>query len=384
MKEQKRRSLQGSYCLMQAALWGSYGFLFSYANRYLLDQGLSDWSIGIILGIATGLSFLLQPLLTAVVDKTALNCKTVVAVTALIMSLCSLLLLPGGVWAVVLLYAAACVALQILPSFSNALGMAAIQQGYGLNFGIARGIGSVSFGLCAQLAVPLIKHFGLQSIPVATAIGGFLLALSALPFPGTDGSREEAAPSTLAAFFKKNRRFLVFLAGSVLLYLGHNVLSNCMYQIAVFKGDGDAQGTALMIAAVIELPTMFLFARLRKWRSCGKWVCLSGVFFTLRLLLCWLLPGVVGLYLAQLAQMLGFALFTVSSVYYVAAVIPKEDVVKGQTYLGISNTLGCLLAHFSGGSLINLFNVGTMLCICCCISVAGTLLLFFGTDRQAP
>ncbi len=381
----KRNSLQGCYCLMQGALWGAYGFLFSYANRYLLAVGLSSFHIGIILGLATGLSFLAQPLLTLLVDKTGLSCKAVMMGNAGLMVLCCALLpAMGTLWAVVLLYALACVCLQILPSFSNALGMAAARGGNGLNFGLARGIGSVSFGLCAQVAVPLIGRFGLSAVPVCSAALSLLLLLSVLPFGGEKEGKAVEKPSSVGDFFRKHRSFAVFLLGTVLLYVGHNVLSNCMFQIAQFKGNGDAQGTALLIAAAVELPTMFLFVRMSKWMRCGKWVCLSGVFFTLRLLLTWLLPGTYGLYAAQITQMLGFALFAVSSVYYVDSVVEKRDVVKGQTYLGVSNTLGCLLAHFLGGALIDLLGVSRMLLSCLGISAVGMLLLFFSVDRKRP
>lgn len=373
----KERSLQGSYCLMQAALWGSYGFLFSYANRYLLDVGLSDFSVGVLLGIATALSFLAQPLLTSAVDRRAMNCRAVVMLCAGLMGLsCVVLLLWRGLWAQILLYAAACVCLQIIPSFSNALGMSC---GRSLNFGLARGVGSVSFGLCAQAAVPLIARFGLNAVLLCTAALSLLLLLSTLPFTESSSASNERSASTMAEFFRKNPSFAVFLLGSVLLYVGHNVLSNCMFQIAEFKGDGDAQGTALLIAAAAELPTMFLFSRVRGWMSGGKWVCLSGIFFSLRLLLSWLLPGVFGLYAAQLTQLLGFALFAVSSVYYVKGVVEQRDAVKGQTYLGVTNTVGCLIAHVLGGALIDLLGVGKMLLCCFALSALGAVLLFAAT-----
>lgn len=380
----KRNSLQGSYCLMQVALWGAYGFLLSYANRYLLENGLSSFHAGLILGTATGLSFLLQPVLTLLVDKTPVSCRAVLMGTAFVMTVCSTLLpVTDTLWAVVLLYAGACVALQILPAFSNALGMAAICGGKHLNFGIARGIGSVSFGVCAQLAVPAIEAYGLETVPLLSGLMGVLIMFSALSFSQSKKVQKQTPkPTPLLEFFRKNGKFVLFLLGSVLLYVGHNVLSNCMFQVAEFKGDGNAQGTALLIAAAVELPTMFLFAQMCRWVSCGKWVCLSGVFFTLRLLLTWLLPGVSGLYAAQITQMLGFALFAVSSVYYVDSVVEKRDVVKGQTYLGVANTLGCLIAHFMGGALIDLLGVSSMFAVCIAISVVGTLLLFVSTEKK--
>ena len=381
----RKKSLQGSYCLMQGALWGTYGFLFSYANRYFLDKGLSNFQAGLILTVATALSFLSQPLLTQIVDKTRLSCRSVMIVSSLLMGLCSsVLLLPMGLSATIVLYAAACVCLQVLPSFSNALGMAAMGQGYRLNFGIARGTGSVSFGICSLVGNVLISNFGFACIPLSTIAMSILLVLSTLPFPAGKSDTQEAKPSGVWEFFRKNKKFAVFLVGVTLIFVGHNVLTNCMFQIAEYKGNGDAQGTALLISAFVELPAMFLFVRMKRWMNCGKWLCLSGVFFSLRLLLCWLLPGVSGLYAAQFTQMLGFALYAVSSVYYTNAIIPAEDLVKGQTYLGLTNTLGTLGAHFVGGALIDLLGVGNMLLCCLAVSLVGTCIFFLTVNKNAP
>jgi len=64
-----------------------------------------------------------------------------------------------------------------------------------------------------------------------------------------------------------------------------------------------------------------------------------------------------------------------ASVYYVASVIPERDVVKGQTYLGLTHTVGCLAGHFAGGALIDAFGVGVMLLFCAGISALGMIVV---------
>lgn len=376
--------IQGSYSLQQFSLWGSYGLLFSYANRYLLAQGMSNTEAGLLLGIVTAMAFVLQPLLTSVVDRSGLSCRGVMFLgTGLTVLSCGGLLIFTQFWPQVLLYGLACVALQVLPSFSNALGMAAIHRGERLNFSLARGFGTLSFGAGAQLAVPLMDRYGLGVIPAGTAIMCLLLLLSCIPFSHSKAQSSEENPDPIGVFFRNNKPFVLFLAAVTLLYVGHNVLCNCMYQIAVHKGDGNAQGTALLISAIAELPTMFGFALLLKWANSGKWVCVSGVFVTLRLLLSLLLPGIEGLYAAQLCQMLGYALLCISTVYYVGQTVDKRNVVKGQTYLGITNTLGSLIAHFSGGTMIDLWGVEAMMLICSAVCGAGMVLLFIAVHRQS-
>ena len=290
-----------------------------------------------------------------------------------------------------LLFAAACIGLQTLPSFANALGMEGIRSGQKINFGLARGIGSVFFGVSCRAASPLIDGFGWVAVPLSGAACAILLALAVVFFPKGDrlSAQTEEKPTTAREFFRENPKFIGLLIGVVLLYIGHNALSNCMYRIAESKlavGASetqitDAQGTALMIAAVVELPMMFLFTRLVKKIRCDIWLILSTVFMTLRLLLTLLLPGAVGLYIAQFAQTFGYALFAVASVYYVGTVISKRNVVKGQTYLGSGNTMGCLLAYVLCGALIDVVGVEKMLIFSLILSVIGMAFMIFSTDR---
>ncbi|MBR4308718.1 MAG: MFS transporter [Oscillospiraceae bacterium] len=377
------------YALQQVMLWGLYGCLFSYANPYLTEQlGISDGLAGLILGVATALSFLLQPLLTSLADTSGLDAKRICILGAGVNGLsCVVVLLLPNVAAS--FFALACVSLQILPSFSNALGMQAMRNGYTVNFAVARGIGSVSFGVFAKLMALVIEKWGNQSIALAGAVVAFFMLLTALPFPRV--LREdtvEERPTPMVSFFRQNPRLLIMILASVMLYVGHNAMCNCMFRIAQSKLSPDAvdgatalQGSALMIAAVAELPTMFLFTALLKKARCDIWLCLSCAFMTLKILLTLVLPGETALLLTQLTQMGGYALYAVASVYYVGTVVAKKDVVKGQTYLGASNTLGCVFAYVVGGVLIDAWGTEAMLMTCLILSVIGMILMFCARQR---
>ena len=391
----KQHSLTWNYAALQAMIWAEYGFLFSYANPYLTEKlGLTDTVAGLIMGIATGMAFLLQPLLTAIADRTRFRVRQVLLSCSAFSALCAaatLLPLPGKL-ATTVLFALSCVALQVLPAFANALGMQQIRAGKRVDFGLARGVGSVCFGVGAKAATPLIAWLGMDAVALMGAVtaAGVLLATALFPSTAETSLTAEQAerPDGAAEFFRKNRRFAVLLFGIVLLYIGHNVLSNCMFRIAQLKlGSADqnaataVQGTALMIAAVVELPTMFLFTKVVRRVRCDILLLISCVFMTLRLALTLLLPGAWGLYLVQLTQLPGFALFAVSTVYYVGSVVEKRNVVKGQTYLAAANTFGCLLAYVLGGALIDAVGVQNMLLTCTAISVAGLVLAMLSTRR---
>ena len=169
-----KQKLTFQYALQQIMLWAQYGCLFSYANPYLTQQlGLSDSAAGLVLGLATGLSFLLQPLLASAVDRSSLDARKICLLTALVngLSCFAVVLIPGGA---TVSFAIACLTLQILPSFSNAMGMEAMRSGREINFAVARGIGSVSFGVFAKVTALLIQRCGNQSV----AVGGGITAAS--------------------------------------------------------------------------------------------------------------------------------------------------------------------------------------------------------------
>lgn len=365
------------YALVQAALWGLYGVLFSFANRYLLSMGLSNTLAGVVLAVSTAAAMGAQPVITAFVDRAFLTVRQVIFAAGIVMAVCVAgLLMTHALWPTVIFYCLACGALQILPSFGNALGMETIQRGVKMHYGLARGMGAVSFGIGAQIAVPFIDRFGLVTVPVMSVLFILILMGSSALYPvGPKTGREREVPTDIRTFFGENRAFGVLLVGSVFLYMGHNILNNCMYQIAVYKGDAAAQGTALLIAAVLELPAMLWFTRMVRFARCDTWLRVGGVFFTVKVVLILLLPGAAGLCAAQIAQMLGYGVYTMASVYYVASVIPERDVVKGQTYLGLTNTVGCLAGHFAGGALIDAFGVGVMLLFCAGISALGMIVV---------
>ena len=156
------------YTLMQIALWSIHGVLISYAQRYLAGMGMRDSAIGLLLGGATAAGFVLQPLLAAVCDRSRLTVRLTLLTGGGLMLLCCAALLPAAksLTLTAAFYAVACCMAQTVPSFVNALGMAAERKGMRLNFGISRGAGSIGFGLTAQLANVLLLRGGLRTVPL--------------------------------------------------------------------------------------------------------------------------------------------------------------------------------------------------------------------------
>lgn len=371
------------YITLQIALWGIYGVLYSYANRYLLSQGLSSTLAGVLLAVSTAVAFVLQPLLTSVIDKKKIALKGVLLMLAGLMLICSATLpFIKSPWLVAAVYAVAYVGVAVYPAFINSMGMVAIKSGYSVNFGLARGVGALAFGVTAWGTNKLIEAFGEVAVPFFAVLFCLMGIVATVTFPkGAEAITKKEDASKITDFFKRNKKFTAFLFAVSILMIGHNILGNCMYQIAVFKGDGNAQGMVLMISTIIEIPTIVFFTKLLKIASGSTYMRISGVFFVLRILFTLILPGVWGLYVAQVCQIAGYALYTVCSVYYAGEVISNKDTVKGQAYVSAANTIGCLVAHLAGGAMIDSFGIENMLIITTVISAIGMVMLFFTTEN---
>lgn len=372
------------YIALQVSLWGIYGVLYSYANRYLLSQGLSSTATGILLAVATAVAFVLQPVLTSIIDKKKIGLKGVLLLLSLLMLVCSAVMpFINVTWVVALVYALAYVGVVVFPAFINAMGMVAIKSGYNVNFGVARGVGAFVFGVTAWGTNKLIEVFSESAVPFFAIIFCLIAIGSVLLFPkGAEEITKKENASRVTDFFKRNKKFTALLFAVAIIMVGHNILGNCMYQIAVFKGDPNAQGTVLMLSTLIEIPTIVLFTKLLKIASGSTYMKISGIFFVLRVLLTIIIPGIAGLYIAQLCQIAGYALYTVCSVYYAGEVVSDKDTVKGQAYISAANTIGCLIAHLAGGAMIDAVGVETMLIITTVISVIGMIMLFFTTENK--
>lgn len=150
-----------------------------------------------------------------------------------------------------------------------------------------------------------------------------------------------------------------------------------MYQIVVARGGNEpGQGMATALGAILELPAMFLIVKLLKVKRCDFWLRASGVFMTMKAMLYFISGTMGGLYAAQLMQMGGFSLFSISAVYYIGSTVSHENSVCGQTYRAATCTFSNLLAYFLGGMVCDYS--GPQAVIGCSIGcgLIGSIILF--------
>lgn len=387
------------YSWLQGSFWMSFCIVFSYANLYLLSCGYATSQIGIVIAVAGLISTILQPMVASLADgDSKITLRGLILVSSVVMLACAaIIMLPciRFLW-YALFYGVLLAVLQILTPLVNAVGMEYINQGVSVNFGLARGIGSISYAAISFVAGALIERFSATLIPVFIIFCYILVFFAAYFFrfsisaqKKTDTGQSDNRVSVVndgveveTPFFRQYRKFFILLTGVSLIFICHNILNNYMYQVMLHHNGGSTEmGIASGIAAALELPTMIAFSYMVRKLSSGTLLKISGIFFTLKSALTLFAGGIGGVYLAQTMQIFGFALFVPASVYYTNSLIRPRDRAKGQALMTATNTIGSIFGSLLGGFLVEGKGILFALLVSTIIAAAGTLLMFVSTEK---
>lgn len=376
------------YTAMQGSYWACYCIIITFASVYLLHQGFRNTEIGILISVASILSAVLQPFVSRIADNLrTMSLRQFAALLLLLQTAFSVLLkVLSGQVPQIILYGCLLIMIQLVLPLCSALGMDCLNRGIPLNFGVARGAGSVGFAVFSSLCGTLVLYFGEESLPLAMLAMNLVLFLSVFTFrfrtQGSDGQtpEEETAPQETAKdkcpFLVKYKGMVLILLGVICLFVSHNVLNTYAFQIVQpLGGTSQEMGNMLFIQNIVELPIMFGFAFLLKKADSRFWVRICGIGFFLHALGELLAPNIPVIYGVQIFEMPGYALYTLASIYWINEIVAPEDRVQGQAYFAMSMTLGNVLASFAGGLLLDRVGAPAILALATLTGAIGMVIL---------
>ena len=173
-------------------------------------------------------------------------------------------------------------------------------------------------------------------------------------------------------FLLRYPAFTFMLLATLLMLTAHNILNTYLLQIIQSVGGNSSQlGIALAIQAVVEMPVLFGFSRLLKHFRPKTLMLIAAGGFALKALMYAVSGNVSMIYVIQFAQMLSFAIFASASVYYTSEVIAKEDQATGQAFMTSMMAAGTVLGSLSGGWMLELSGMSTMLSVNVIIAMVG-------------
>lgn len=384
------KSINIKYSMLQGIYFVGFCAVMGYAAVYLGSIGMSSSLIGIVLAIANILTSIAQPVLGGFVDKSNISMKKVLMIMFGFCSILSVLLMFASkvTFLAAALFIAVSTILYTTMPLVNSLAFAFQKQGIDVKFGVARGIGSVAYALASLVLGNIVKAVSPTLMPLAYIVIflGILPLIHSFKMPETeiDEVIEEKVveKESTGTFIKKHLKFMIFLAGFVLVYFDHTIINNFFINvIRNVSGNTGDMGNAVFLAAMLELPTMALFEKYKNKINIKNTIIISAIFFTLKHTLTYFATNMFMIYLAQATQMLAYALFIPASVYYVDKLFDAKDAVKGQALVTTSMTVSGVLASFLGGILLDSMGVYETLFLGLVLSIVGTIVMIVTVEN---
>jgi len=402
------------YACVAGLFWAMYCPVVSFTSVYLLNRGIGNTQIGILMASAQIAAAFAQPLLGSRVDKsrTLTNGKMSLILTA-IAGICSLILcfLLQASPVFILIEIAVITASTALQPFNNALAFDHEKEGYTINFGLGRGMGSITYAVSALVLGYLVEIYSPNLLPYVAAAQAVLLTAATLLYmkpaagkmPATDTETGMAADATtgtktgaadiltanqtqasakgdvqadsLKDFVLGHKKFMILQIGVMFIFFSHLTLNTYFLQIEQSVGGSSRDmGLAIFYAAMIEVPVMFFFVKIIKRIPCEKIMAFACIMFAVKHFLTYAASSVGMILFAQTFEIVSYAIFIPASVYYTKMLIEERNRTKGQTFAVIAMTCGNILSSFAGGFLLDSLGAKQMLLIAAISAAVGAVI----------
>ncbi len=373
----RTRNIQ--YKALQGCYWMFYGMATQYASVFLLSHGFRAYMIGILMAVSNFIAAGGQMYVGTLADRYArLTWKNICLFICGMEALCLAglfifnrsMIMNGCLYPVLLILVFA-----QMPLINSAV-FYYKSRGEHIDFGSARGTGSLAYALMSFVLGHVVVRYGEQSIVTAGIILTaalftvvFIMPCSAetaiIKEDESAGARDPSANAPAAgfiAFVRKYPWFMLSLLG-VITMLAFNAISHT-YMIQLIEslgGDSADMGTIFSIETLAELPIMFGFFYIQKKFRINTLMVISGFGFVLKALCFALASSVTMLYVLQVFQIISYAMLASASVYYSNEQVEECDAVKGQGYMTAAMSIGSMAGNLAGGFIYDFAGLHAML-----------------------
>lgn len=385
-----KKNLTLRYTVQQCAYWAAAAGVVSFATAFLLEKGFAASYIGILLAAGNLLSCGAQPVLAGIADRIGGNIVKwfIAGLTAVSMAcFASIQLLPLTGTLYGLVYLLGVFAFDAMNPLLNAVSVSYNRSGFRINYGVGRGIGSFAYAVSALVIGKVMAGLGADwMIWISLALLGGNVAAT-LGYPGlTETAFQQKIRSeccSVPVFFRRYRWYCVSLLGVMLLAMFHAMTENYLIEVvSPLGGDSGTVGIALFVATAIEMVVIVNFDWLRTKISDSWLLKLAGLSFLLKSVLFLMARNVMAIYGIQLLQATSYSFLSPTQLYYADAKVSPADMVKGQAFITAAYTLGCAIGNFTGGQLLDAFNVRVLLYAGVAMAAAGTAVFFLTVDKK--
>lgn len=379
-------SVNNQYKVLQGLFWMQFCVSAAFISLYLQGRGLNNAEIGTVTAVFGTLAALIQPLLGGISDRNSrFTWRNMILLMAVpFLAICILMPFISAGWASAVFIGLLMLLSNVMLPFMNSAHFYYVHAGEYINFGVARGIGSVTFALTALLIGALAEKIGIEAVPLSGILIALLFIFVLLRMPYT----KEVAPTrhqggTQAGFLKRYPAFGIMLLACLLMLTTHSIVNIYMLQIIQSIGGHSSQlGIALAVQALVEVPILFGFSLLNKRFHSSALMLIASISFTLKAVLYFMSGSVVMIYLTQITQMFSYAIFAPASVFYTSESIAQEDQTTGQAYMSSMFAAATVLGGLLGGWVLELSGMKTLLTVNMVIGLLAVVLVVFSLKKQ--
>lgn len=393
----KPKNMTWQFCIFQGLYWMSCCSLFGYTTVFLLGRGYTGGQIGIITATASVCSAILQPVFAGIAGGSKkismVNVMTLIGLFNMLMD-GVLILCPQNFFITAALFICLSVSNSCIMPLTNSVAFAFEKLGLRMDFGIGRGIGSLTFGIASTILGYLVKDYGVNVVLIS---GACMMALSLiwlrLFFPnvalGTLHQKQEEKPAarikkSKAGFFKRYPHLFVVFTGIAFCAMGSSLIAN--YLIAIVErvgGDSGTMGFMQALAAYLEIPAMFGFTLLAKKFGVSRLLSVAVVFTAFKSFLLTTANSIEMVFIATLMQLFGWGLYIPASVEFAKASTEPEDQVQAQGVFSAFSMVSSVLANLFGGIIVQYFGVPVLTYTAVTVGAIGAIIvLIFGRTRK--
>lgn len=368
------------YIMIHIMFWCGYAVSWSYTTVFLESRGYNSTQIGIASGAGALLSVICQPMLASLTKRIAWLTNPIIwlKVLTILTSVLMLINIPGF-YTVMILFIVLLLVDASLPSVMSIVAMDANNNGGNINYGLARGCGSVAYAIFSLIIGHMLKVFGTNVLlTLYLFISVVIIAIVMLFQAEAKGLQakktvviDDSSKGRNSNVLLKYKFLLPFLVATVLLYMAHGMINVFLINIIEAVGGNSTNlGTALAIAAVTELPVMALFVYIERKIPVEKLLIISAVFFTIKSFIALFSSSIAGIYVSQFFQFGGFALYTPASVYFMNKALDEQDRSLGQSLVGACSLgLGSTFGNMIGGVVLDNLGVKAVIMVAASMAV---------------
>ncbi|EOS62099.1 hypothetical protein C815_00226 [Firmicutes bacterium M10-2] len=361
--------VQMKYNFLHILYWMNTLSIVGFVAVLLQSKGLSNTEIGIVTGASSMTTIFLSPILSAQcakIKKLSLQQLLIVFLTIECGSFLSIGFLPLSKAVLMILYIGLyALNISTVPLVST-IAMNYIEEGKKINFGLSRGLGSISYAVSAVIAGQLVSHFAPSSLCllcIGSAVICMLILIVLPPSYSKQKGQNTEEGTNIVSIALNYRKLTGLLLGFGLAFAASACLGTYLINIiSELGGNASMLGIATFFMAASELPCMAAAPKLMRRFGTKKLLCIAALFYIVRNITVCLAPNLPILFLGLAFQGLSYGLFTPVITYYVAENLEKKDQIMGQTMIGVMTSgVGAALGNTMGGMLQDTYGMQTML-----------------------